>query len=62
MTKWEYKLETFEGGYLDAPDMIKINKLGKDGWELVGFTTVGSASAGGESYSEYRLIFKRPIK
>jgi len=62
MTKWEYKLEIFEGYSFDAPAMIKISKLGKDGWELVGFTTVGSALDGGESNSVYKLIFKRPIK
>jgi len=62
MTKWEYKLEIFKEYYLNAPEMIKINKLGKDGWELVGFTTVGSALDGGESNSVYKLIFKRPIK
>ena len=62
MTKWEYKLEIFEGYNLDAPGMIKINKLGKDGWELVGFTTVGYANDGGESDPVYKLIFKRPIK
>lgn len=53
MTKWEYKYEEFD--YLDAPAMIKINKLGKDGWELVGFTT-------GKSSNVYKLIFKRPVK
>lgn len=51
MTKWEYKYEYFN--YLEAPAMIKINKLGKDGWELVGFTY---------DKDTYELIFKRPIK
>lgn len=62
MTKWEYKLEIFKTYNLNAPEMIKINKLGKDGWELVGFTTVDFAQAGGESDPVYKLIFKRPIK
>ena len=59
MTKWEYKYEKFDN--LDAPVMIKINKLGKDGWELVGFTNVSRATDG-SSHTDYELIFKRPIK
>ena len=59
MTKWEYKYEKFDN--LDAPVMIKIKKLGKDGWELVGFTTVDSVY-NGTSDNVYKLIFKRPVK
>jgi hypothetical protein len=41
--------------------MIKINKLGKDGWEMVSFTNVGSVYKG-DSSTYYEIIFKRPIK
>ena len=60
MTKWEYKFEDF-GSKLGASEMIKINKLGKDGWEMVSFTTVGSSREGNSS-TWYEIIFKRPIK
>ena len=60
MTKWEYKFEDF-GRNLGASEMIKINKLGKDGWEMVSFTTVGY-SREGDSSNSYEIIFKRPIK
>ena len=59
MTKWEYKFEEFRE--LGASEMIKINKLGKDGWEMVSFTTVG-ISIESNSKPWYTIIFKRPIK
>ena len=61
MTKWEYKYE-WVGRNLDAPEMIKLNKLGKEGWEMVGFSNVSEASDGGSSSTEFAMIFKRPIK
>ena len=59
MTKWEYKYHSSDN--LEVPEMIKINKLGKDGWEMVSFTNVGSVYNGG-SNTYYEIIFKRPIK
>ena len=61
MTKWEYKYELFEG-YLTASEMIKLNKIGKEGWEMVSFTNVSYASDGGSSDTQFSMIFKRPIK
>ena len=61
MTKWEYKYE-YIGDQIEAPEMIKLNKIGKEGWEMVNFSNVSSASDGGSSYTEYKMFFKRPIK
>ena len=61
MTKWEYKYELFEG-HLQASEMIKLNKIGKEGWEMVSFSNVSYARAGGRSSTEFSMIFKRPIK
>ena len=52
MTKWEYKYEVYEEFY-DISDMIKINKLGKEGWELVNLLLDDGT---------YKIIFKRPLK
>jgi hypothetical protein len=59
MKKWQYNYEFF----LDVDDltMRKLNKLGKEGWELIGFTSVGTAVEG-SSRNIYRMIFKRPLK
>ena len=41
MTKWEYKVIEFDsrgamGGLIDQEKMeLKLNELGKDGWELI---------------------------
>ena len=61
MTKWEYKYELFVGN-LQASEMIKLNKIGKEGWEMVSFSNVSEASDGGSSSTEFAMIFKRPIK
>ena len=61
MTKWEYKYELFVGN-LQASEMIKLNKIGKEGWEMVSFSSVGRAFDGGSSYTQFSMIFKRPIK
>jgi hypothetical protein len=60
MTKWEYKYELFDK--LEASEMIKLNKIGKEGWEMVSFTSVGRAFDDGSSYTKFSMIFKRPIK
>ena len=59
MTKWEYKFELFDK--LEASEMIKLNKIGKEGWEMVSFSSVGRA-IDGSSYTRFAMIFKRPIK
>lgn len=59
MTKWEYKY--FYSDDLRASEMIKINKLGKDGWEMVSFTNFGR-SLEDQSVGSYEIIFKRPVK
>ena len=58
MTKWEYKLENYDE--LDASEMIKLNKLGKDGWELVNVSRIRVALDEMDAY--YKMIFKRPVK
>jgi hypothetical protein len=60
MTKWEYKYELFVDK-LEASEMIKLNKIGKEGWEMVSFSSV-SRAIDGSSYTQFAMIFKRPIK
>ena len=61
MKKWEYKQLVITSN--DCYDEIgKINKLGKEGWELVGFTTLfikGSFLDNSKAANQY--IFKREL-
>jgi hypothetical protein len=63
--KWEYKVALL--GEDDATAEKELNKLGEEGWELVGTPSrvssgsTGSGAAGAVS-TKVRLIFKRPKK
>ncbi len=53
-TKWEYQIVTFDSGSQD-----ELNKLGKDGWELVSVQVMeqnGSQVGFGQGY------LKRPLE
>ena len=56
LPKWEYKMTKFHRDE-DATEK-ELNKLGDDGWELVG--TTAPVPGGGFVNSMGRLIFKRP--
>jgi hypothetical protein len=60
MQKWEYIVVLVEFGVSYDPDKVYgidcLNRLGQNGWELVG--TIGDGSQA--SYA--KCIFKRPLK
>lgn len=52
MTKWEYKVVSFEtfgllGGLIETKEIEEtLNDLGKEGWELISaYATVGGSSS-----------------
>lgn len=52
MTKWEYRVISFEtfgllGGLVETKEIEeKLNELGKEGWELISaYATVGGSSS-----------------
>jgi hypothetical protein len=62
--KWEYKVTVL--GDDDKAAEKELNKLGDEGWELVGTASNVSADARGQgtapTMTQIRLIFKRPKK
>jgi hypothetical protein len=63
LPKWEYKVTVLGGE--DQETEKELNKLGDEGWELVGTpsqTTARPAGMGGAGAisTKVRLIFKRP--
>lgn len=54
--KWEYKIEAPQ----DVLFEIKVNELGREGWELVTARRATGGSGYGDSAS-YEMIFKRPL-
>ena len=58
MTKWEYKDKIFVNTSED-PIVIKLNELGKVGWELVSFTRKEGTIV---TAPQYFMFFKRPVK
>jgi hypothetical protein len=60
LPKWEYKVMALGGD--DQATEKELNKLGDEGWELVGTPGVTSSTAGsgGTVSTKVRLIFKRP--
>lgn len=53
LKKWEYNIERTERNYV--PD---INKLGKEGWELVCVVPIQSEIG----WQDYKFFFKRELK
>ena len=65
MIKWEYRVETREVGgkmvkNLDDMTVEWLNDIGKDGWELVGITTLHIGN--GMTSEKATLTFKRPVR
>jgi hypothetical protein len=64
MPKWEYKLMVLADD--DPANEKQLNKLGDEGWELVGTASSVSSEARGQGSApirtQVRLIFKRPKK
>lgn len=60
MTKWEYKIINVrsENYRLDPNAATELNRLGQDGWELVGLTSVNFKSGATDNIA---LVLKRPI-
>ncbi len=60
MTRWEYKIINIrsENYRLDPNSSVELNKLGQDGWELVGLTSVNFKSGATDNIA---MVFKRTI-
>jgi len=60
MNRWEYKVINVrsENYRLDPNSSSELNKLGQDGWELVGLTSVNFKSGATDNIA---MVFKRPI-
>lgn len=60
MTRWEYKIINIrsENYRLDPNASIELNKLGQDGWEMVGLTSVNFKSGATDNIA---MVFKRAI-
>ena len=61
MTRWEYKIINIrsENYRLDPNAVTQLNGFGKDGWELVGLTSVNFKSGATDNIA---MVFKRPIE
>ena len=60
MNRWEYKVINVrsENYRLDPNSSSELNKLGQDGWELVGLTSVNFKSGATDNIA---MVFKRPV-
>lgn len=60
MTKWEYTVINIrsENYRLDPKCDTELNRLGADGWELVGLTAVNFKSGATDNIA---MVFKRPL-
>ena len=60
MTKWEYTVINIrsENYRLDPKCDAELNRLGADGWELVGLTAVNFKSGATDNIA---MVFKRPL-
>lgn len=61
MIRWEYKIINIrsESYRLDPGASRELNRLGNDGWELVGLTSVNFKSGATDNIG---MVFKRPVK
>lgn len=61
MTRWEYKILNIrsEGYRLDPGSTDQLDALGRQGWELVGVTSVNFKSGATDNIA---MIFKRPTE
>lgn len=61
MTRWEYKILNIrsEGYRLDPATTDQLDNLGRQGWELVGLTSVNFKSGATDNIA---MIFKRPVE
>ncbi len=59
MTEWEYKIINIrsENYRLDPNAVTELDALGKQGWELVGITSVNFKSGASDNIA---MVFKRP--
>jgi hypothetical protein len=60
MTRWEYKIINIrsENYRLDPNASLELNKLGQDGWEMVGLTSVNFKSGATDNIA---MVFKRAV-
>lgn len=60
MTRWEYKIINIrsENYRLDPNASIELNKLGQEGWEMVGLTSVNFKSGATDNIA---MVFKRAV-
>ena len=57
LNQWEYRVLTVGGflkGVKDADLEAKLDELGEEGWEMVGFRTI-------ENSNQAQAVFKRPL-
>lgn len=59
MTEWEYKIINIrsENYRLDPNAVTEMDALGREGWELVGITSVNFKSGASDNIA---MVFKRP--
>lgn len=60
MKQWEYKIINIrsEGYRLDPGASRNLDRLGLEGWELVGLTSVNFKSGATDNIA---MVFKRPL-
>ena len=60
MTRWEYKIINLrsENYRLDPTYSIELNRLGLEGWEMIGLTSVNFKSGATDTVT---MVFKRPV-
>jgi hypothetical protein len=60
MTRWEYTVINIrsENYRLDPACAAELNRHGKDGWELVGLTSVNFKTGATDNIA---MVFKRPL-